>query len=309
MKQPIFLEPVFQERIWGGTALKSKFGYHIPSDNTGECWAISGHANGESIVNSGPFLGKKISELWRNNHEIFGNYPSSSFPLLVKILDAKADLSIQVHPDDEYAGTGKDECWYVLDCKENAEIVLGHNAKSKEELKHQIEKGKWDSLLIRLPIKKGDFIFIPSGTIPAICEGTLLLETQQSSDITYRIYDYDRKNIDGNTRELHLNQALQVITVPYVRYETQPIIEKKGSNNFTKLLDSKHFSVRKWEIREKAELVQDQLFMLVSIIYGQGVLDINGIEFKLKKGDHFILPATVTKYTVGGSFEAIVSHP
>lgn len=161
MNQPLFFEPVFQERIWGGTALKDKFGYHIPSVRTGECWAISAHPHGQSVVKSGPLKGKKIGELWNENREIFGNDPSSFFPLLVKILDANTDLSVQVHPPDQYAKSkehtkmGKDECWYVLDCKKNAEIVLGHNAKTKEELSKEIDKGKWDSLLRKIPIKKG----------------------------------------------------------------------------------------------------------------------------------------------------------
>ena len=130
----LFMDPVFKEAIWGGTKLRDVFDYEIPSDTTGECWAISGHANGMSHVAGGRFDGKTLGELWKEEPEIFGNYPGSQVPLLIKIIDAKNDLSIQVHPDDAYAGEhengslGKTECWYVLDCEPGTEIVIRNNA-------------------------------------------------------------------------------------------------------------------------------------------------------------------------------------
>lgn len=137
-REPLFLEPVFQERIWGGTRLAEQFGYRIPSERTGECWAISAHPNGQTTVKNGPFQGKMLGELWDEHRELFGHFPSDRFPLLTKILDANDDLSVQVHPDDEYARTyengelGKTECWYVIDCEEDAEIVFGHHARTKK---------------------------------------------------------------------------------------------------------------------------------------------------------------------------------
>ncbi|WP_394138018.1 mannose-6-phosphate isomerase, class I [Cytobacillus oceanisediminis] len=315
MNQPLFFEPVFQERIWGGTALKDKFGYHIPSERTGECWAISAHPHGQSVVKSGPLKGKKIGELWSENSEIFGNDPSSVFPLLVKILDANTDLSVQVHPPDQYAKSqehtkmGKDECWYVLDCKKNAEIVLGHNAKTKEELSNEIDKGKWDSLLRRIPINKGDFIFVPSGTIHALCEGTLVLEIQQNSNTTYRIYDYDRTDEEGNKRDLHFKKAIEVTRVPYKRFEFEPIVERQGGNKFIKFIKSNHFTIYKWEITEKAEMEKNHLYHLVSVINGKGFLKVGKENYELNRGDHLILPSSLKTFVLGGQFEAIVSHP
>ena len=142
----LFLEPVFKEAIWGGTKLRDSFGYDIPSDTTGECWAISAHKNGDCKIAGGRYDGRYLSQLWEEEPELFGNYPGSQFPLLIKIIDAKNDLSIQVHPDDAYASEhengslGKTECWYVLDCEPGTKIVIGHNAKDKKELE-EIDSG------------------------------------------------------------------------------------------------------------------------------------------------------------------------
>ena len=142
------------------------------------------------------------------------------FPLLTKILDANTNLSVQVHPDDAYADLhengelGKTECWYIIDCKEDAEIIYGHNAKTKAEFTEMIENGEWSPLLRRVKIKPGDFFYVPSGTIHALGEGTVVLETQQSSDATYRLYDYDRVDQKGQLRELHIDKSIAVTTIP-----------------------------------------------------------------------------------------------
>lgn len=315
MEEPIFFKPVFQERIWGGTALKNFFGYHIPSEKTGECWAISGHANGETTVLSGEFQGKKLNELWQDHRDLFGNPTAAFFPMLVKLLDANSDLSVQVHPDDEYVQKkgielfGKNECWYVLDCKDDAEIILGHQAKSKEELRRLIEKGEWETLLNKIPIQKGDFIYIPSGTIHALKNGTLILEIQQSSDTTFRLYDYGRMDDKGKKRELHQRQAIEVASVPHDLPCIQPESVKQGRNRFIMFMQSEHFSVYKWEIEENVEMKKEAPFLLVSVINGSGTLRVKDELFHVNKGDHFILPAAMSEFSLDGKFEAIVSHP
>ena len=216
----LFMDPVFKEAIWGGTKLRDVFDYEIPSDTTGECWAISGHANGMSHVAGGRFDGKTLGELWKEEPEIFGNYPGSQVPLLIKIIDAKNDLSIQVHPDDAYAGEhengslGKTECWYVLNCEPGTEIVIGHNAKDKAEVEKMIRNHEWSDFIRKVPVHKGDFFQINPGCVHAIKGGTLILETQQNSDITYRVYDYDRLQ-DGKPRALHVQQSIDVIKAPF----------------------------------------------------------------------------------------------
>ena len=189
----LFLNPVFTKNIWGGTKLREDFGYDIEGDDIGECWGVAAHQNGDDTIREGKFKGKKLSELWKEEPQLFGNVDIDRFPLLIKIIDAKADLSIQVHPNDEYAKVnengsfGKTECWYIIDCPENASLVIGHNAKTKEELSDMIHEGKWKEFIREIPVKKGDFIQIDPGTVHAIKGGLMILETQQNSDITYRV--------------------------------------------------------------------------------------------------------------------------
>ena len=311
--EPLFLQPVFQERIWGGKALQDQFSYNIPSDRTGECWAISAHPNGPSIVGNGPYAGKTLDEVWNSHRELFGNEDGEVFPLLTKILDANMDLSVQVHPDDEYAAVhengelGKTECWYILDCKEGAKLIFGHTAKTKEELKQQIKEGKWKHLLHKVDIKPGDFFYVPSGTIHALCEGTLVLETQQSSDTTYRLYDYGRLDADGNPRELHLKKSIDVTTVPHQAQMAEPLVEQKEGLTITKFIESEFFSVYKWDIAGSVN-IQDNRYLLCSVIEGQGKIRKGKQAFSLKKGDHFILPAGFGEFELSGQFSMIVSH-
>ncbi|WP_375346627.1 mannose-6-phosphate isomerase, class I [Priestia megaterium] len=314
-KAPIFLAPLFQERIWGGTELKNQYGYRIPSAQTGECWAISAHPNGPNTVREGHYAGKTLGELWDEHPEIFGHFNSPRFPLLTKILDANDDLSIQVHPGDEYAQEfengelGKTECWYILDCKEDATMIFGHRAQSKEEFIQLVNEGHWNDLLQREKIKPGDFFYVPSGTLHALCEGTLVLETQQSSDTTYRVYDYNRLGQEGKLRELHLEKAIDVTTIPHTESHIEPISIQEKGGTITTFLEEDYFSVYKWDIQSSLELVQTQHFTLGSVIEGNGMLWTEEGEFLLQKGDHFILPNSIETFTLTGQLEVIASHP
>jgi mannose-6-phosphate isomerase len=312
--QPLFLKPVFKERIWGGTALAEKFGYEIPTEHTGECWAISAHPNGPSIIENGPYAGLSLDKLWKKHPELFGNPAQEVFPLLTKILDANADLSVQVHPEDTYAkihengDLGKTECWYILDCKDGADMIFGHNARTSEEFIQQINEGRWDELLRRVKIKPGDFFYVPSGTIHALCEGTLVLETQQSSDTTYRVYDYDRRDSEGNLRELHLEKANDVTTVPHKETGVTPTVEERENATVTTFVESEFFSVYKWDVHGKATFSEDQHYLLVSVVDGDGTLIHAGERYPLKKGSHFILPVGFGEFELDGNAELIVSH-
>ena len=176
----LLLEPVFKQMIWGGSRLKDDFGYDIPGDKTGECWAISAHPHGDCTLKNTEYKGKTLSWLWENHRELFENIEGNQFPLLVKIIDAKNDLSVQVHPDDAYAkehenSLGKTECWFVLQADEGTKMVMGHHAKTKEEFIKAIENDDYEHLLNSFKIKEGDFFYIPSGTLHAICSGSLIL--------------------------------------------------------------------------------------------------------------------------------------
>lgn len=313
MMQPLFFKPEFKERIWGGEKLTS-FGYEIPSDHTGECWAFSAHPNGPSIVKNGDFKGLSLADLWKEHRELFGNLEGETFPLLTKILDANDDLSVQVHPDDAYAKVnengelGKTECWYIIDCDEGAELIFGHHAQTKEELDRMIDAGEWDKLLRVVKIKKGDFFYVPSGTVHALCKGTLVLETQQNSDTTYRLYDYDRKDAEGNTRELHLEKSKDVITVPFKEEQLAFGTTKVGNVTITSFVENDYFSVEKWDVKGDATFDQPYPFLLCSVIDGSGTIFHHGSEYKLEKGAHFMLPNQFGEFSLNGDMELIVSH-
>ena len=298
-----------KEMIWGGSRLSSEFGYEIPSEHTGECWAVSAHPNGDCTIKNGSYAGKTLSELWKTQHELFGMAEGEQFPLLIKIIDAKADLSIQVHPDDTYArehekgSCGKTECWYILDCDEDAQIVIGQNAKSKEELKEMIDQKQWRKLIRQIPIKKGDFFQITPGTVHAIKAGTLILETQQNSDITYRLYDYDRLQ-NGKPRELHIKKSIDVIQCPYKATSLDYKEEQLEHAKVIQLVQCEFYTVLKIEVDGKQSFTMKEPFMICSVIEGTGSID--GIE--VKKGDHFILPHGYDNFTLEGKLTFIASH-
>lgn len=314
--EPLFLSPVLQERIWGGNKLQTEFGYTIPSEQTGEAWVISAHPNGVSVVENGTFAGKSLKDLWENEGNLF-NKPSTSteeYPLLIKILDAAEDLSVQVHPNDEFARNvegvpyGKTECWYVVSAEEDSELILGHHAQSAEELSKLMNAKEWDKLLRRVKVKAGDFVYVPSGTIHAIGAGIVILETQQSSDITYRVYDYDRTDANGNERELHVERSLEVTKVPHVDATfTQEEKTIQGLTE-TKLVEDPYFNVYHWKLQGDATLSLTADFLQVSVIEGGALLKVDGIEYPISKGQHFILPYGVTTYSIHGNAECIVSH-
>ncbi|WP_366248336.1 mannose-6-phosphate isomerase, class I [Terribacillus aidingensis] len=313
-QEPIFLEPALQERIWGGTKLADVFGYQLPSEQTGEAWVISAHPNGPSKIRNGELAGQTLLDAWQNHRDLFGEHDNEDYPLLVKILDAKTDLSVQVHPADDYAQEvenepyGKTECWYVIDAEPGAEIVFGHHAQTKEQLEQMIDQGEWDQLLQRIPVKKGDFVYVPSGAIHAIGAGIVILETQQSSDITYRVYDYDRKDDQGNERELHLDSAKAVSTVPHVTNETRKSAVTNGALTEQQLVQSEYFTVYHWQLAGQIERKAPDSFLQVSIIEGNGEIILDGQSYQLKKGDHFVLPVHIGNYTLKGRLEAIASH-
>lgn len=311
MDKVILLKPYFAHTIWGGTKLREEFGYDEKGDDIGECWGISAHPTGESVASSGEFIGLKLSELWKDHRELFGNAEGDRFPLLIKIIDANKDLSIQVHPDDTYAAEhengslGKNECWYVLDCPEDGELIAGHNASTKEELDDMIDNGRWDALIRRVKVKPGDMIRIDSGTVHAITAGVCVLETQQSSDVTYRLYDYGRLQ-NGKPRPLHLDKSKDVITVPAIPVEEQVYHSvDENSNTVIELVKTKYFTVSKVKVNGEYTFASDAGFLCASVVKGSGkVFDKN-----VKKGSHMLITAEGAKEVLlSGDMEIIFSR-
>ena len=256
MDKIVFLEPVFCERIWGGRNLE-KFNFSIPQGNIGEAWVIAAHDNGSSKITNGSLVGLTLKEAYEKHPTLFTEKVYDKFPLLIKILDASDNLSVQVHPEDDYAKVnengelGKTECWYVLDAKEDAKLVYGHSAKTHGEFNSRIDNVEWNELFIEEKVKVGDFFYIPAGTLHAIGEGILIYEVQQNSDTTYRVYDYDRVDKDGNKRELHIEKTKDVTKVPFEKVATNPKEEKVGKSTITYLADEKYFSVFKINVIEQ----------------------------------------------------------
>ncbi|WP_280769525.1 mannose-6-phosphate isomerase, class I [Salipaludibacillus daqingensis] len=315
-KDILLLEPVLKEKIWGGTKLKSMFGYDIPSEQTGECWGISGHENGSNTVANGPFKGKTVRQLWEQHRDLFANEKGEEFPLLVKIIDAQDDLSVQVHPDDQYAKDkegydfGKTECWYILDSDPGAELVLGHTASSREELEKLVNNHKWEDLFLRVPVEVGNFVYVPSGTVHAIGSGVLLLEIQQSSDITYRFYDYDRPGQDGEMRELHIEDSIACSMVPHRdALLDRPIWEEEGLT-IERLIKENYFTVHRWTLEKQVGTLRrmNHSYQLVSVIDGAGQIQTEESVHLVKKGDHFIVPSHVDHYEMNGDMTLVVSE-
>lgn len=312
MESIIELVPVFKEKIWGGRKLETEFGYEIPAGPVGECWAISAHPAGDDEIASGEYAGRTLSWLWDEHRELFGNCEGDRFPLLVKIIDAKDDLSIQVHPDDDYAAEhengslGKKECWYVLSAEPGQTIVVGQRAHSREEFAQMVEEGRWSELLNEIPIKAGDFFQIDPGTVHAIKGGTVILESQQSSDVTYRVYDYDRKQDDGTLRPLHMQQALDVID-----FDRAPLTsgEVELSGPVTTLEQNECYTVDLVRVGEDgcpAELAVEtpHPFTCISVIEGEGV--VNGRE--VKKGTHLLALSACDTLDLSGTMQVVLSY-
>uniref|UniRef100_UPI0040490E5C type I phosphomannose isomerase catalytic subunit n=1 Tax=Flavobacterium sp. TaxID=239 RepID=UPI0040490E5C len=307
---PITFYPIIKERIWGGIKLHSFLNKHIEIENAGESWEISTVSNDVSIANDGFFKGKNLNEiinlfpeeiLGRKVVDIYG----AEFPLLFKFLDAQQDLSIQLHPNDELAkrrhnSFGKTEMWYVMQADENARIVVGFKEESnkKEYLKH-LENKSLVTILNEISVKKGDVFLLETGTIHAIGAGIVIAEIQQTSDVTYRIYDWDRVDANGNSRELHTDLALEAINYNKVNSKVNysEIINKNNS-----VIENAYFTTNiiplegnyNWNKTKEAFTV----FMCTD---GNFSITIEETIFQYKKGDTILIPAIIDEIILSGN--------
>lgn len=277
------LSSINQEKIWGE-----------------EDWIISAHEHGESRVLNQRDV--KLSEYYKQNKEQFG-VEDEVFPLLVKIITANDDLSIQVHPNDEYAlekenSLGKTEAWLVLDAGENSDIIVGLEATDATRLEQAIEQGEFEDILNILPITQGDFFFIPAGTVHAIRSNTKILEIQQSSDVTYRLYDYGRLGDDGNPRDLHIQESLDVINYDYRTKDTREVLLESETLKITSLVTSGFFYIHKYDLNGEIKLPQLEKFQLLIALDD---IMVNGEEVKAEEGI-IILKETQVEVSGKGTF-------
>lgn len=309
----IFMKPIYKDYIWGGEKLKKELNKYTPYENTAESWEISANENGICEITNEEYEGTTLKDLFNDNkikEKIFGTRccDMKEFPLLIKLIDARDNLSIQVHPDDQYAhsigaNNGKNEMWYIMDCDKDSQIVGGLNKKlTNKELKEIVENNQIKSYLNYINVKKGDSIYIPAGALHAILRNNLICEIQQNCDITYRVYDWDRVDKKGKTRELHKKQAIDTIK-PEIIPEVVHSEDEKIVQNVVK---NQYFQVDKINCIDNYEDVSDiDTFYAISVVEGQGIIETENQNIKIKKGDNFIIPATLGKYRINGKIELL----
>lgn len=307
---PLQFEPILKERIWGGEKLKTILNKPITSKITGESWELSTVEGDISVVANGELKGKSLMELINEKpNEILGTEVykrfGKQFPLLFKYLDAREDLSIQVHPNDKLAkerhnSFGKTEMWYVTQADADARIIVGfkENSSKEEYLKHLNDKSLV-SILDTVKAKPGDVFFLETGTVHAIGAGLVVAEIQQTSDITYRLYDFDRKDAQGNTRELHVDLALDAIN--YNKVDTQKKYETK-TNTSNVVVDCAYFTTNFLPLENKLEVSKSgETFTVYMCIEGSFEIEYDGFKQSYKKGDTILVPAEINAFVLTGN--------
>ena len=308
-------EPLLKQTIWGGDKIVTFKHLESDLDSVGESWEISGVPGDESVVANGEYKGKTLNEVLAemkdklvgaDNYKRFGD----RFPLLIKFIDARQDLSIQVHPDDETAHIqgkpmGKTEMWYVMDSDENASLKVGLKKKiTPEEYAQMVEDDTICDALGNYKVKSGDCFFIPAGRIHAICSGSFIAEIQQTSDVTYRIYDYKRKDKNGNYRQLHTKEAAEAIDYTVLdnyRTEYTPV-----KNEATPLVSCPLFTTAVYDLTEPMTLDYSELdsFVILIALKGEGtILTSSGETFSFREGESVLLPATTDMVKVEGTIK------
>lgn len=311
----IKLSPAFKDYLWGGTKLREIFGKKGDFDIIAESWELSAHPDGQSIIAGGKYNGMKFGDYLNTIGKDALGWKCrflADFPLLVKLIDAKGNLSVQVHPDDEYAleyenQYGKNEMWYVIDSEPGAGLYVGFNKNiSREEVEERVKNNSIMNVLNFFPTKPGDVFFIPARTVHAIGAGNLICEIQQSSNCTYRLYDYDRRDKFGNLRELHLEKALDVLN--FNKYESQSF-DKEADEDGLVLVRCKYFESILYEVTEEICIkLENTSFYSVICIGGQGQLQIGESEMEIRAGESVFIPVQKKILVISGDLSVIISH-
>ena len=312
---PMKLTAPCKDYIWGGNRLREEYGKVSDADKIAESWELSCHKDGESVIADGEFAGLTLTAfIEKAGREVLGDNCRrfEYFPILIKLIDAKDNLSVQVHPNNEYAQRvegeyGKTEMWYIVDCDPGAELLYGFKHDiTKEEFECRIKDNTLLDVTNSVKVHKGDVFFIESGTLHAIGKGILIAEIQQNSNTTYRIYDYGRVGADGKPRQLHIDKAVEVTELTPPKYPYKAIGSEEVKDGYTEQLLSQceYFRVKKICVEEKCVLeAGSSSFNSILVLDGKGELD--GVE--LKKGESCFVPSGYGKYTFVGKAEIIVT--
>lgn len=306
---PLKFKPEMKERVWGGRALE-QFGLELPEGPIGEGWMIGDHPNGTTKVINGELAGLGLDEIREKyGSSVFGakGYSANSrFPLLIKLLDCNDDLSVQVHPGNDYdklppGELGKTEMWYVLDAKPGAKIIYGLKpGATRESFAQAIADNRIMDSLQEVEAQAGDSFYIPAGTVHALCAGVLVAEIQQNSDTTYRLYDYNRPGLDGKPRELHIEDSLAV-TAYDNSGASRMATEVSGPNEWLRLASSPYFTVEKGVLKSSWALTSmPDSFTILVVCDGKGTLEWPGGSIGLERGNCFLLPADLGDYSLNG---------
>ena len=300
----LLLSGPFKETIWGSNYFKNELKI-TDNDSIGEMWSCSGYSSFSSIILNGLYKGKTLDEVFKNNKELFANLSGDKFPILIKLIATSDKLSIQVHPDDEYAlknenSLGKFECWLILRKEEGAKLILGNKAKNKEEIKEYINNNHFEDLINEVDVNVGDVYVVNPGTIHGIGKGIILLEIQQSSDITYRFYDYNRFGLDGLPRELHINKALDVVSVG--NYKEKVININSSDSNL--VANNKYFNSIYLDINGEYEFNNDNEFEIVTSLMDKLIINDN---CEVKYGESFIITSKAKKVILKGFGKIIIT--
>lgn len=319
MLQPMLLNAPLKDYLWGGTRLKEEYGKETDLDKVAESWELSCHEAGQSVIASGSNKGKTLSQwLEEQGKSVLGRKAEAFdyFPLLIKLIDAKGDLSVQVHPDNEYAlrvegEYGKTEMWYIVDCEPGASLLYGFKEKiSQEEFQRRIEDNTLLEVCNKVPVHKGDVFFIDAGTLHAIGSGILICEIQQNSNTTYRIYDYGRVGADGKPRELHVEKALEVTKLEPPTRGTKPLAEVDIFPDMDVLLlaDCEYFKVYHASLHGESFLhAGEDSFQSLTVLEGAMKLSWGSESMTLSKGNTVFVPAGLGSYQLNGQAEFILS--
>ena len=303
------LIPTGKDYLWGGTRLREEYGKQIDLTPLAETWECSVHPDGPSYVANGIYKGQTLAEVLSAHPEYLGTkVENGKLPVLVKFIDAKKDLSVQVHPDDAYArehegDNGKTEMWYVVDCEPGASLYFGVNrALTKEEFKKRIEDNTLTDVLYKADVKKGDVFFIQSGTIHAIGAGILICEIQQNSNTTYRVYDYGRRGADGKLRELHIDKAIDVSKLtPSDTSDKQGKPEEIPGGTKCALASCPYFTTEKYVVDGEVEIdVTGDSFASLVVTEGSGKVVGSENEVEFKPADSLFVPAGSGKIKING---------
>lgn len=319
---PLKCRPVYKEKIWGGNRIKKHFQRDIKKDNIGESWEVATHKNGISKVDNGPLAGKSLMKIVKKYPaELLGKLQQkiedNQLPLLIKILDADQKLSVQVHPDNQYARrvegeSGKTEMWYIIKAEPGAKLVYGLKpGRTKNDISRSIKNGDLQKHLHEVTVKAGDVFFMPSGTIHAIEEGILLAEIQQNSDTTYRVYDWKRTDKDGKPRQLHVEKALDVINFkqkPTTARSTPLSYEGDGYQG-SFLAACPYFVTEKLEVNNNFEIKPaGNKFYIIMNLTGSGHIIHQNTTYTLQPGTTYILPASLSKVNIKGNLNLLLTY-